>query len=139
MTTKPNPELQTSSSKSVKALRTLHLYLGCAFAPLLLFFALSGIWQRFGAQYGLSEALKPVQRTLMLLSTIHTGRGLKSGENLSSPAMNAMALAMAASLILTIVLGVVLAFRFGHRKVAILCLLGGALIPMAACILAAKS
>src|SRR4051812_45634055 len=107
----------------MKSLRTLHLYLGCAFAPLLLFFALSGICQRFGAHYGLNETPKPLQRAFTLLSTIHTGRGLKSGETLSSPAMNVMAIAMAVSLIITIVLGVIMAFRFGHQKIAIMCLL----------------
>jgi hypothetical protein len=123
----------------VKALRTLHLYLGCAFAPLLVFFALSGIWQRFGAHYSHGDSTGAVQKALSLLSTIHTGRGLKSGANLSSPVMNAMALAMAMSLILTIALGVILAFRFGHKKVALLCLLGGTLIPIIACILAATA
>jgi hypothetical protein len=121
----------------MKGLRTLHLYLGCVFAPLLFFFAFSGIWQRFGAHYVQREIPRPLERAIMLLSTVHTGRGLKSGENLSSPALNAMAIAMAASLIITIVLGVILAFRFGHKKVAVLCLLAGAFVPIVTCILTA--
>jgi len=122
----------------MKALRTLHLYLGCVFAPLLLFFALSGIWQRLGAQYSGGQSTTLVQRAISLLSTIHTGRGLKSGETLSSPAMSVMAMAMAVSLIMTILLGVILAFRFGHQKVAVLCLLAGTLIPIIACVVTAQ-
>src|ERR1043166_1068136 len=29
-------------------LRTIHLYLGCTFAPMVLFFAISGFWQVLG-------------------------------------------------------------------------------------------
>jgi hypothetical protein len=32
----------------MKKLRLLHLYLGCIFAPMLLYFAVSGIWQTVG-------------------------------------------------------------------------------------------
>ena len=32
----------------MKTLRTLHLYLGCIFAPILIFFAVSGLWQTMG-------------------------------------------------------------------------------------------
>ena len=53
----------------MQKLRNLHLYLGCMFAPLLLFFAVSGIWQMVGTKGS---------RLLGLLSTIHTSRGLKS-------------------------------------------------------------
>ena len=33
----------------MKRLRAIHLYLSCVFAPLLLFFAISGIWQTWGS------------------------------------------------------------------------------------------
>ena len=122
----------------MKLLRSIHLYLGCAFAPLLIFFAISGIWQRFGAQWSRTDSPGAIQKAVTLLSTLHTGGDLKSGKSLSSPVMNAFVVAMAASLILTIVLGVLLAFRFGHRKVALLCLLGGIVIPIIACILTAR-
>jgi len=32
----------------MQKLRQIHLYLGCFFAPMILFFALSGVWQEFG-------------------------------------------------------------------------------------------
>jgi len=104
---------------------------------MLAFFAVSGIWQRFGAHWGGAHPTV-LQQALSLLSTLHTGRGLKSGENLSSWLITTLVVAMAASLLLTIALGIMLAFRFGHRKTAIICLLFGILLPILACFVAAK-
>src|SRR5881394_3314209 len=63
----------------MQKLRSIHLYLGCLFAPMLLFFAISGILQ--------TCALAPAyqqSKALAWLSTIHTSHGLKVG-TLSSP------------------------------------------------------
>ena len=60
----------------MKKLRSLHLYLGCIFAPMLLFFAISGIWQTLGVGFH--------TKILTLLSTIHMGIRLKSGATLAS-------------------------------------------------------
>jgi hypothetical protein len=88
-------------------LRRLHLYLGCFFAPLLVFFALSGAWQAFGARSG----------SLALLSSLHTGRSLKVGDltTLSSAPFR--------------VLGLVMAFRFGHARAAFWSLVAGTVLP----------
>lgn len=69
---------------------------------------------------------------LSLLSTLHTGRGLKSQapNDLSSPAMKVIIVAMAASLLITMILGVVMAFRFGRGRVVMVCLLGGVIVPV---------
>lgn len=114
----------------MKTLRRLHLYLGCFFAPLILFFAVSGAWQLFGA-HQFSDGYRP-PAGVALLSTLHTGRGLKSEPStLSSPAMRFMVVAMAAALAVTILLGIVLAFRFEHRLAALGCLAGGIAVPVA--------
>ena len=107
-------------------LRTIHLYLGCAFAPLLIFFAVSGLWQ----MHLLSSPNKTGigDSVLAWLSTIHTGHGLKAG-TLFSPGMKWLVVAMAVSLIFTIMLGIIMAFRFGHRRIAGYCLWGGFIIP----------
>lgn len=107
-------------------LRQIHLYLGCVFAPLLIFFAISGTWQTLGLHW------KEGNFALALLSTIHMSRGLKKHDlsNLSSPMLRWIVIAMALSLIVTIVLGVVMAFRFGHRRAALLCLALGVLVPL---------
>jgi hypothetical protein len=122
----------------MKTLRMLHLYLGCIFAPMLIFFAVSGIWQRFGAHWSGAQP-RALQSALSLLSTLHTARPLKSGANLSSSLMTVLVLAMAVSLMLTIVLGVMMAFRFGHKKVAIICLLCGVVLPILVCLATATT
>lgn len=104
----------------MKKLRSLHLYLGCIFAPLLLFFALSGIWQMIGFN----------SKTLALLSTIHTSKALKIG-TFTSPALKCFVIVMAASFILTTLLGVMMALKYGaSRRAAIYCLLAGLVIPL---------
>src|SRR6266513_2469552 len=35
------------SASPMKSLRSLHLFLGCLFAPMLIFFAVTGSWQLF--------------------------------------------------------------------------------------------
>ena len=110
----------------MKTLRQLHLYLGCIFAPLLIFFAVSGLWQMYllswPRQAGKGDSI------LAWLSTIHTEQALKVG-TLSSSGMKWLVAAMALSLIFTIFLGIVMAFRFGHRRIAASCLLRGIAVP----------
>ena len=105
-------------------LRSIHLYLGCIFAPMLLFFATSGIWQSLGLGG---------TRLLKALSTIHTSHPLKSGGVfLSSPVMEGFVLVMAVSFIVTTILGVIMAVKFGRsRNAAFYCLAFGVLFPLA--------
>lgn len=103
-------------------LRSIHLYLGCIFAPLLLFFAISGIWQMFGFHSNFLDHM----------STVHTSRSLKDGSGWSSSWMQAFVFIMALSFIVTTVLGVVMAIKFGRsRKAAFVCLALGIIIPAA--------
>lgn len=117
----------------MKFLRALHLYSGCFFAPLLVFFAVSGIWQLFRWQWGNG----PMASWLAHLSTIHTGHGFKGGTlSFSSPMMTVLIVVMAFSLILTIALGIVMAFRYGRRRTVLWCLFVGTAIPLALVLLA---
>jgi hypothetical protein len=101
--------------------RVVHLYLGCVFAPMLLFFAASGIWQTFGFRSALFTRL----------STIHTSHALKDGSGLSSGLLRIFVLLMALSFIATVVLGIVIALRTGrNRKAAFWCLAAGVIIPL---------
>lgn len=90
---------------------------------MLLLFAVSGIWQIFFK----FQFSKP----LALLSSLHTGHGLKSGESLNSPAMSFFVLAMALAFIVTTILGIVMAFKFGRsRRAAFYCLASGVLLSL---------
>ncbi len=120
---------------SMKKLRDLHLYLGCIFAPMIVFFAISGLWQMFGL--GASKKNEHGSAALAYLSTIHTGHIPKSG-GLSSPYMEWFVIAMAVCLVFTILLGVVMAYRFGRKKITVYCLLAGILAPILIVLLTLK-
>src|SRR5687768_4202733 len=91
----------------MKRLRAIHLYLGCVFAPLLLFFAISGIWQTLGFRSGF----------LQKLSSIHTQARWKDGSELGSFPLRIVVLIMAVSFIITTVLGVVMACKLGQSQI----------------------
>jgi hypothetical protein len=104
-------------------LRNLHLYLGCIFAPMLLFFAVSGIWQMLG--------LSRKGGLLAWLSTIHTSAQWKNGESLTSGPMMFFVLMMTLAFILTVILGVVMALKHTRSKWAVIgCLIFGVVFPL---------
>jgi hypothetical protein len=107
----------------MKKLRLLHLYLGCIFAPMLLFFAISGIWQTLGIGHS---------GFLAMLSTAHRMTRLKSGFTLSSGVLRGFILVMALGFIVSTVLGIVMALTQGtNRRKAFYCLAFGVLFPAA--------
>src|SRR3984893_5595591 len=64
--------LQTCmSARIMRFLRTLHLYLGCLFAPILIFFAVSGSWQLFNWHESTRDHTYTAPRALAVLSDIH--------------------------------------------------------------------
>jgi len=106
----------------MQKLRALHLYLGCIFAPFLLFFAISGIWQTLGIHSHFLDSL----------STIHKSHGMKAGGNFASIALMIFVLLMAFSFIVSVILGIVMALKFGRSKrAAVYCLVAGIVIPLA--------
>jgi hypothetical protein len=108
----------------MRKLRSLHLYLGCIFAPMLLFFAISGIWQTLGLQFK--------SHFLSRLSTIHMSRGLKTNDGFTSFFMMVFVLSMAVSFIISVILGVVMALKFGgSKRAAFYCLAAGVIVPLA--------
>jgi hypothetical protein len=115
-------------SWQMNLLRRIHLYLGCFFAPLLVFFSVSGIWQVYGLQWADQNKL------LRLLSTIHMGHNLRSKDpnafTFTSPYLEFFVAIMAASLIISILLGVIMAFKFGRGTLALASLAGGVLVPL---------
>lgn len=98
----------------MKRLRQLHLYLGVFFTPLLLFFVVTGWYQTVDVERlkSPSEAESLVQK----LRVVHTDQIYPDTGVLrqkSSPALfRGLVVAMSVALILTTVLGLVLAFRF---------------------------
>jgi hypothetical protein len=104
----------------MKKLRALHLYFGCIFAPMLVFFAVSGIWQTLGIRSGI----------YVWLSTIHTEWALKNGSHFGSWPLRIFVVVMAASFVVSTILGVVMALKHGSRRQAIYCLACGVIVPL---------
>jgi CDP-diglyceride synthetase len=103
----------------MKTLRQVHLYLGCLFAPMIIYFALSGAWQvyRFN-NVPKTEPASGLRSFFHELSKPHTDSTLpgKDPKGSRSGAFNIIALLMALGLIVTTSLGLTLAFRFGKNQ-----------------------
>ncbi|MEP6821206.1 MAG: hypothetical protein ABI946_02535 [Chthoniobacterales bacterium] len=115
----------------MRRLRLIHLYLGCLFAPALLFFAISGSWQIYRLQDSTKDSSYRAPAALGVLSAIHTKQHLPEGKASKRTPLHAFALLSAIGLVVTTVLGVVMAFRFSAGVVApLLCLFGGIALPV---------
>jgi hypothetical protein len=98
----------------MQSFRSRHSYLDCIFAPRLLFFAVSGLWQTLGIR-------SPVWR---LLATIHPSQALKPGARLSSFSLKGFVLVLTVSFIFTTILGVMMAVKFRRSRRAVYGCLG---------------
>ena len=116
----------------MKFLRLSHVVLSCLFAPMLVFFTVSGVWQMLGWHDKGEGSKGEVYRTL---STVHLAHGEEAGEegrDLSSPGMRVFVYAMAAGFLLTTLLGIVLVLKLPQqRRLGVACLVLGLLIPVA--------
>jgi len=120
----------------MKWIRTVHLYLGCLFAPMLIFFCASGAWQLFGLHRAAKKALVVPDGSYVLpewmvsLSSVHVRQGIDGLSNHASPAFRWFALALALGIIATVVLGLVMAFRRHRgRWVAVGVTVAGLVLP----------
>lgn len=115
----------------MKKLREIHLYLGCLFAPVLIFFALTGAWQLFSLHRGRKDQSYTPPRILRLLSEIHQYQHLPPTTSETATPLRYFMLVGALGLICTTALGIVMAFRYGRSRAwVITCLVGGIAIPV---------
>lgn len=116
----------------MRRLRLLHLYLGCIFAPALIFFAVSGSWQIYRLQDSTKDGSYIAPAPLELLSAIHTNQHLPGRKASHRTPLHAFALLAAVGLVTTTLLGIVMAFRVSPGIAAPLaCLLAGIALPAA--------
>lgn len=114
----------------MKKLRELHLYLGCVFAPVLIFFAVTGAWQLFMLHRGTKNGSYMPPRSMVLLSGIHQVQHLPSASPDSTTPLRYFMLAAALGLVTTTALGVIMAFRYGRSRAWVaVCLIAGVVIP----------
>lgn len=114
----------------MRFLRTLHLYLGCLFAPMLIFFAVTGSWQLFNWHESSKDDSYTAPRALAVLSDIHKDAHIPPTPGRSPTPLRYFMLAGALGLVSSSVLGVIMAYQFSRRPVvATICLLSGIIMP----------
>lgn len=115
----------------MKKLRQLHLYLGTLFAPLLIFFAATGAWQLFGLHENARDGSYTAPAVLKTLGTVHKVSHLPRTPKSEPTPLRWFSLAASIGLIITTVLGLVMAFRFTASVPRIAaCLVAGTAAPV---------
>ena len=116
---------------NIKSMRNVHLYLGCFFAPLLIFFMVSGCWQTFNLHHARKNtSYKPAQ-IVRSLSQVHMNQGWADQEKFpkSSTAFRYLVLSTTIAFLLTTILGILMAFKFTKVWIVWGCLLLGTAVP----------
>ncbi len=97
----------------MKALRRLHLYLGCFFTPLLLFYLLTGWYQT--VNHDRLKSPSDAETFLQKMRTVHVDQIYPSDHEFQKPSKPALfqiiVVVMSIAAIVTIVIGIVLAFK----------------------------
>jgi cyanate permease len=123
----------------MKKLRQIHTYLGVFFAPLLLFFVITGWYQTMHPDRRKSpeeaEAYWDRARSVHADSVLPNPKA----ESYSTKPFRYFTVAMAVGFIVTTLVGIILAFKFTKNKWAILVsLIFGLVVPLAMLFLAQK-
>jgi hypothetical protein len=114
---------------STKALLRVHRYAGLIAAPLVLFFAVSGIWQVFRLQDTRKDGSYTAPKALAVASDLHKAEDLKAAGAMGL-AFKVSISAIGVILTTTTLLGITVALRVTRpRWLAILLLLVGAALP----------
>src|SRR6478609_8964071 len=107
---------KSPSELCMRFLRRLHTYLGCFFAPLLLFFVGTGWYQtvRMNRHKGFGELGDWKSR----LTSVHVDQiyPTAAASGYSPKLFKGLVVVMAAGLIQTLILGVIMAIRFTRPK-----------------------
>jgi len=115
----------------MKLLRRIHLYLGCFFAPLLVFYVSTGWYQTVNPdrRKGVGDSTDFISR----LSRVHVEQyyPTESASGYSTYLFRGLIVIMAVALITTVILGVILAFRTSRNKWPVwLSLVLGVVLPI---------
>ena len=100
----------------MKLIRRIHLYLGCFFAPLLVFYVATGWYQTVNPdrRKGVADSNDFISR----LNRVHVEQyyPAESAVGYSTYLFRGLVVGMAIALVTTVALGVVLAFRTSRNK-----------------------
>lgn len=117
---------------NTKNLRKAHLYIGCVFAPALMFFIVTGCWQTFDLHFQKKGSSYHPPTFMKVMSQVHLSAKyqIERGQGHPSQPFKLFVLAMAFFMLITILLGIVLALQSAQKKwIVWACLLGGILLP----------
>ena len=125
--------LLSKNNMNIKAMRNAHLYLGCFFAPLLVLFLLTGTWQMFDMH---KDSKKTggykAPAVIKALSRVHTDQQLTDQKPPSrfTDVFRYLLVLMSIGLLVTTILGIVMAFKYTRPSFVWACLLAGIVIPI---------
>ena len=117
----------------MKRIRQIHLYLGVFFAPLVIFFALSGALQTFRLQDSPKDNSYTPPAWIVRLAEVHINqRPVKDRSISPSYPLKWFVVLMAAGLISTSILGIYMAFKYNRdRRIVWAMIILGIIIPIA--------
>ena len=116
----------------MKTLRKIHLFLGCIFAPMLIFFTLTGALQTFNLHEKQKNGYTPL-KIVEDFAQIHRHQRIPVEGQKVPPSVpfRIFVAVMSAGLLVTIILGIIMAFRSTRNPLIIWGYLGlGVLIPI---------
>jgi hypothetical protein len=119
----------------MKTLRAVHLYLGCAFAPLLAFYIITGFLQTFDWHESRKDNSYHPPKWAEQAASVHMHQRLRPEDRSKAGTrwpMRFVAGAMCVGAFSTVTLGLMLAWQLAkQRKKAMLALAAGTIIPVA--------
>lgn len=117
----------------MKRIRQIHLYLGALFAPLLIFFAVTGALQTFNLHESSRGSTYAPPDWIVRLAEVHKNQRTAHAQGVkSSLPFKWFALLMAIGLVITSVIGIYMAFQYNRdKRVVYGLIIGGILIPIA--------
>jgi len=118
---------------NIKAMRSIHLYLGVFFAPLLMFFLISGAWQTFGLNHASDDGNYKPPVIIKTLSQVHKNQRWVDGKKVPAPSrpFQCLIVLMAVGILVTTLLGIIMAFKYMSGWIVWCCLIMGFIIPTA--------
>ncbi len=116
---------------NIKVMRNIHLYLGVFFAPLLVFFLISGCLQVFGFHEASKDGRYKPPAIIKSLSQVHKDQrwvDSKMAPESSVPFQDLVVL-MSLGLLVTTMLGILMAFKYTRPWIVWSCLFLGTAVP----------
>ena len=100
----------------MQRIRQIHLWLGVFFAPLIIFFAFSGMLQTFRWNDSLKDGSYTAPAWIVKMAAVHKNQHLGHGPGeFSAMSLKYLVAVMSIGLIITSALGIYMAFKYERR------------------------